>query len=131
LVGQVKDSSSNKPGDGGLQVILVGHNIGGGCISYVMECFPNRIAKAIFVAASMVCTGQRAFDVFAKQEKGEEDLMPKAQKFIYGNGNASPPTAVELDKSLVRDLFFNASPAKVFQVLSMTVLPANLLKSWV
>jgi hypothetical protein len=56
--------------------------------------------------------------------------MPKAQKFIYGNGNASPPTAVELDKSLVRDLFFNASPAKVFQVLSMTVLPANLLKSW-
>jgi alpha-beta hydrolase superfamily lysophospholipase len=67
LVGQVKDSSSNKPGDGGLQVILVGHNIGGGCISYVMECFPNRIAKAIFVAASMVCTGQRAFDVFAKQ----------------------------------------------------------------
>ncbi|CAK9234582.1 unnamed protein product [Sphagnum troendelagicum] len=105
------------------KVILVGHNIGGGCISYVMECFPNRIAKAIFVAASMVCTGQRAFDVFAKQEKGEEDLMPKAQKFIYGNGNASTPTAVELDKSLVRDLFFNASPAKDIALATVSMRP--------
>jgi len=105
------------------KVILVGHNIGGGCISYAMECFPNRIAKAIFVAASMVCNGQRAFDVFATQEKSADDLMPKAQKFIYRNGNSSPPTAVELDKSLLRDLFFNASPAKDVALATVSMRP--------
>jgi hypothetical protein len=48
--------------------------------------------------------------------------MPKAQRFIYGNGTSTPPTAVELDKSLVRDLFFNVSPAKVkFQVQNSTI----------
>ena len=40
--------------------------------------------------------------------------MPKAQKFLYGNGASSAPTAVELDRTLIRDLFFNVSPAKVF-----------------
>lgn len=43
------------------------HNIGGACISYAMECYPNKIAKAIFVAAAMIADGQRAFDVFAQQ----------------------------------------------------------------
>ena len=39
--------------------------------------------------------------------------MPKAQKFLYGNGTSSPPTAVELDRNIVKDLFFNVSPSKV------------------
>jgi hypothetical protein len=50
-----------------MQVILVAHNIGGACISYAMECFPSKISKAIFVAASMILNGQRAFDVFVRQ----------------------------------------------------------------
>ncbi|KAH9571354.1 hypothetical protein CY35_02G090300 [Sphagnum magellanicum] len=105
------------------KVILVGHNIGGACISFAMECFPHRIAKAVFVTASMVCNGQRAFDVFAKQEKSADDLMPKAQRFIYGNGTSTPPTAVELDKSLVRDLFFNVSPAKDVALATVSMRP--------
>ncbi|CAK9215629.1 unnamed protein product [Sphagnum troendelagicum] len=105
------------------KVILVGHNIGGACISFAMESFPHRIAKAIFVTASMVCNGQRAFDVFAKQEKSADDLMPKAQRFIYGNGTSTPPTAVELDKSLVRDLFFNVSPAKDVALATVSMRP--------
>ena len=50
-----------------IQVILVAHNIGGACISYAMECFPNKVSKAIFVAAAMIQDGQRAFDVFVPQ----------------------------------------------------------------
>lgn len=41
------------------------------------------------------------------------DLMRKAQVFLYANGNNHSPTAIEFDKSLVRDLLFNQSPAKV------------------
>ncbi|KAG0632472.1 hypothetical protein M758_1G331000 [Ceratodon purpureus] len=107
------------------KVILVAHNIGGACISYAMECFPSKISKAIFVAASMISNGQRAFDVFVRQEKSEDDLMPKAQKFLYGYGASSAPTAVELDRTLIRDLFFNVSPAKdvALAMVSMRPIP--------
>ena len=39
--------------------------------------------------------------------------MPQAQKFLYANGNDHPPTAFDLDKSLLRELLFNLSPTKV------------------
>ncbi|XP_020531521.1 uncharacterized protein LOC110008439 [Amborella trichopoda] len=36
-----------------MKVILVGHDFGGACISYAMEAFPQKVAKAVFVAAAM------------------------------------------------------------------------------
>ena len=39
--------------------------------------------------------------------------MRQAQIFLYANGNSHPPTAIDLDKSLLRDLLFNQSPSKV------------------
>lgn len=39
--------------------------------------------------------------------------MQQAQMFLYANGNGQPPTAIDLDKSLLRDLLFNHSPSKV------------------
>lgn len=48
-----------------LQVILVGHDFGGACISYAMELFPSKVAKAIFIAASMLKTGQSTLDMFS------------------------------------------------------------------
>lgn len=50
-----------------LQVILVGHSSGGACVSYVLEHFPQKISKAIFLCATMVSDGQRPFDVFAEE----------------------------------------------------------------
>lgn len=50
-----------------LQVVLVGHSIGGACISYALEHYPQKISKAIFLCATMVTDGQRPFDVFADQ----------------------------------------------------------------
>ena len=37
-----------------MQVILVGHDFGGASVSYVMELFPSKISKAIFIAAAML-----------------------------------------------------------------------------
>lgn len=50
-----------------LQVILVGHDFGGACISYAMELFPSKIAKAIFIAAAMLTSGQNTLDMFSQQ----------------------------------------------------------------
>ena len=50
-----------------LQVVLVGHSIGGACISYALEHYSQKISKAIFLCATMVTDGQRPFDVFADE----------------------------------------------------------------
>lgn len=50
-----------------MQVILVGHDIGGACISHAMEVNPRKVSRAVFVAATMLRDGQSALDVFSKQ----------------------------------------------------------------
>lgn len=50
-----------------MQVILVGHDFGGACISYAMESFPFKISKAVFIAAAMLTNGQSTLDMVSKQ----------------------------------------------------------------
>ncbi|KAK4594502.1 hypothetical protein RGQ29_018259 [Quercus rubra] len=112
-----------KLGDGE-KVILVGHDFGGACISYVMELFPSKISKAIFIAAAMLSSGQSFLDMVS-QQTGSNDLMQQAQKFLYTNGKDQPPTAIGLDKELVKDFLFNQSPAKdvALSLVSMRPIP--------
>ncbi|URE13718.1 alpha/beta hydrolase fold, partial [Musa troglodytarum] len=93
------------------QVILVGHDFGGACVSYAMEMFPSKVAKAIFLCAAMPTNGQNTLDMFS-EEAGMNDLMQQAQVFVYANGKDHPPTAIDLDRSLLKELLFNQSPAK-------------------
>lgn len=106
----------------GKKVILVGHDFGGVCISYVMELFPTKIAKAIFVAATMLASGQSTLDLFSKQI-GPNNLMQQAQVFLYANGKDHPPTAIDHNKELVKDLFFNQSPSKDVALASVSMRP--------
>ncbi|WCJ25572.1 methyl esterase 11 [Euphorbia peplus] len=106
----------------GEKVILVGHDFGGACISHAMELFPSKISKAIFIAAAMLTTGQSTLDMFS-QKAGSNDLMQQAQIFLYANGNGHPPTAIELDKSLLRELLFNQSPSKDVALASVSMRP--------
>lgn len=50
-----------------MQVILVGHDFGGACISYAMELFTSKVSKAIFIAATMLTDGQSALEIFSLQ----------------------------------------------------------------
>nr|GMC57051.1 putative methylesterase 11, chloroplastic [Ipomoea batatas] len=106
----------------GEKVILVGHDFGGACISYAMELFPAKVSKAVFIAAAMLTSGQSTLDMFS-QKTDSNDLMQQAQIFIYANGNNNPPTAIDLDKSLLRDLLFNQSPAKDVALASVSMRP--------
>jgi pimeloyl-ACP methyl ester carboxylesterase len=106
------------------KVILVGHDIGGVCISLAMEKFPNQIAKAVFVTAAMLTDGQRAFDLLAvQQEKNADNFMPEPNSCTYGNGMPSPPTAFKLDKSTLRSLFFNATTSKDIALAEVSMRP--------
>ena len=50
-----------------MQVILVGHDFGGACISYAMEMFPSKVAKAVFLCAAMLTNGHSALGMFQQQ----------------------------------------------------------------
>ncbi|KAM0055415.1 putative alpha/beta hydrolase-1 [Helianthus debilis subsp. tardiflorus] len=106
----------------GDKVILVGHDFGGACISYAMELFPTKVAKAIFIAASMLKTRQSTLDMFSLKEN-TNGLMRQAQNFLYANGNNQPPTAIDLDKSLLKDLLLNQSPAKDVALACVSMRP--------
>ncbi|KAL3526604.1 hypothetical protein ACH5RR_011260 [Cinchona calisaya] len=110
----------------GEKVILVGHDFGGTCVSYAMELFPSKISRAVFVAAAMLTSGQSTLDMFS-QKTDSNDLMRQAQIFIYANGNSHPPTAIDLDKSLLRDLLFNQSPSKDVALASVSMRPIPFL----
>ncbi|XP_019710686.1 putative methylesterase 11, chloroplastic isoform X2 [Elaeis guineensis] len=53
------------------------------------------------------------------------DLMQQAQIFVYANGNDHPPTAIDLNKSSLKELLFNQSPAKdvALALVSMRPIP--------
>jgi hypothetical protein len=54
--------------------------------------------------------------------------LQKAQAFVYSNGKDRPPTAINVDRALLRDLLFNQSPSKVgglwstMMLLSLTIV---------
>lgn len=58
----------------------MGHDFGGACISYAMELFPSRISKAIFVAATMLASGQSTLDLFTRQVRLRRNLQLKRSK---------------------------------------------------
>lgn len=107
----------------GEKVILVGHDLGGACISYAMELFPSKVSKSVFVAAVMLTSGQSSLDIFSEKVESNDCLMRQAQVFLYENGDRHPPTAINYDKSLFKELIFNQSPAKDVALASVTMRP--------
>ncbi|XP_020598958.1 putative methylesterase 14, chloroplastic [Phalaenopsis equestris] len=108
------------------KVILVGHSCGGACVSYALECFPKKVTKAVFLGATMVCDGQRPFDVFAEELASAEVFLQESQLLLYANGNDKPPTGLMLDKEKLKGLYFNQSPSKDIALASVSMRPIPL-----
>ncbi|KAK1389834.1 putative methylesterase 11, chloroplastic [Heracleum sosnowskyi] len=105
----------------GQKVILVGHDFGGVCVSYVMEMFPSKVSKAIYIAAAMLTGGKSTLATY--QEQPSSILMQQAQNFIYANGKDNPPTSIFLDKTLLTDLLYNRSPSRDCILASVSMRP--------
>ncbi|KAK8924146.1 hypothetical protein KSP39_PZI019853 [Platanthera zijinensis] len=104
------------------KVILVGHDFGGACISYAMEAFPTKIAKSVFLAATMLKNGQSTLETLSQKET-TNNLMQQAQIFLYANGKDQTPTAIDFDQSSLQDLIFNRSPMKDISLASVSMRP--------
>ncbi|XP_060200989.1 putative methylesterase 11, chloroplastic [Lycium barbarum] len=106
----------------GNKVILVGHDIGGACVSYAMELHRSKVFKVVFIAAAMLKNGQSVLDMFSMQT-GADDLCQRSQKFLYANGKNHHPTAIDFDKSLLKDVLFNQTTAKDVELASVLLRP--------
>ncbi|KAF6159686.1 hypothetical protein GIB67_029944 [Kingdonia uniflora] len=110
----------------GEKIILVGHSCGGASISYALQCFPEKIVKAIFLCATMVSDGQRPFDVFAEELGPAEMFMQESQFLVFGNGKDKPPTSLMLEKEQIKGLYFNQSPSKDVALATVSMRPIPL-----
>nr|GMD29575.1 putative methylesterase 11, chloroplastic [Ipomoea batatas] len=87
-----------------------------------MELHKSKISKAIFLAAAMLKNEESILDMFS-QKPGMDDLFQRAQIFMYANGKKHPPTAINFDRSLVKDTFFNQTPTKDVELASVSMRP--------
>ncbi|XP_015967818.1 putative methylesterase 12, chloroplastic isoform X1 [Arachis duranensis] len=108
------------------KVILIGHSIGGACISYALEHYSQKISKAIFLCATMVTDGQRPFDVFADELGSAEHFMKESKFLIHGNGKEKPPTGFMFEKEQMKGLYFNQSPSKDVALAMVSMRPSPL-----
>ncbi|XP_039126543.1 putative methylesterase 14, chloroplastic [Dioscorea cayenensis subsp. rotundata] len=108
------------------KVILVGHSCAGASISYAMEHYPNKIAKAVFLTATMVLDGQTPFDIFAEELASAEAFMKESQFLLYGNGKDKPPSGLLFDKQQLKVLYFNQSPPKDIALATVSMRPMPL-----
>ncbi|KAI4320213.1 hypothetical protein MLD38_033718 [Melastoma candidum] len=108
------------------KVILVGHSVGGACVSYASEQFPEKIAKAIYICGTMVSNGQKPFDVFAEQLGSAELFMQESKYLIHGNGKDMTPTGFQFEKPQMKGLYFNQSPAKDVALAMVSMRPIPL-----
>ncbi|XP_009628609.1 putative methylesterase 14, chloroplastic [Nicotiana tabacum] len=107
-------------------VILVGHSVGGACVCYALELYPQKIAKAVFLCATMISDGQRPFNVFAGELGSAELFMQESKFLIYGNGKEKPPTGFMFEKEQMHGLYFNQSPAKDVALAMVSMRPIPL-----
>ncbi|XP_021809462.1 methylesterase 3-like [Prunus avium] len=89
------------------RVILVGHSMGGACISIAMERFPEKISVAVFVSALM--PGPTLSYLTTGKEVGSR-LELKDSEYRYDKGPNNPPTSGIIGPQRMTSMFYQLSP---------------------
>ncbi|BBN04995.1 hypothetical protein MPTK1_3g09410 [Marchantia polymorpha subsp. ruderalis] len=103
------------------QVLLVGHSLGGITISYAMEQYPEKIAKAVFVVARMLLNNQSFLSSLPPNTPAR--LPPGSKKLAYANGRSAPPTSVEFNLKQAVDFLYSESPEEDIQLALSLLSP--------
>lgn len=105
----------------GGKVVLLGHSLGGVCISLAMEKFPHKIAVAVFLAAFMPCPGIDMDDIYEKYKRPMDFYMDC--KIEYLNGYDKPPTSLLFGPKYMSTKLLQLSPPEDVELASLLIRP--------
>ncbi|XP_057770038.1 methyl jasmonate esterase 1-like [Salvia miltiorrhiza] len=103
-------------------VILVGHSLGGVCLSLAMENFPHKIYVAVFVTAMMPGPDLTHSALIAQYDM--DSYMDSL--FYFNNGNDKPPTSMMLGPKLLATQLYQHSPPEDLSLATMLMRPVGL-----
>ncbi|BBN15846.1 hypothetical protein MPTK1_7g01390 [Marchantia polymorpha subsp. ruderalis] len=98
-------------------VIIVGHSLGGGSISVMMEKFPEKISKAVFLTSIMPTNQQTFFNSLPQSVLTR--LLEANQLIPEGN----PPTSVSINVSSSPTFLYNRTPRWAITLASTLLNP--------
>ncbi|KAL7141307.1 hypothetical protein ABFS83_08G044700 [Erythranthe nasuta] len=103
------------------RVVLVGHSLGGICISLVMEKFPDKIGLAIFVAAIMPGPDFTVLTALGKIEREADYYMDS--RFSFANGDEKPPTSFTFGPNFMAKHLYQLSSPEDLSLATLLVRP--------
>ncbi|XP_062102165.1 methyl jasmonate esterase 1-like [Humulus lupulus] len=106
------------------RVILVGHSVGGACISVAMERFPEKISVAVFATACM--PGPDLSFSIINEKYGQSLDSYLDSEFTFDKGPGHPPTTIVFGPKFMESKLYQLSPPEDL-VLGMSLIrPINL-----
>ncbi|KAK6128893.1 hypothetical protein DH2020_037361 [Rehmannia glutinosa] len=106
------------------RVVLVGHSMGGICISPAMEMFPEKIALAVFVTAIMPGPDLTVLDAVGEYQRQVGSYMDS--QYSFSNGDDIPPTSFVFGPNFMASHLYQLSPPEDLTLATLLVRPVGL-----
>ncbi|PIN16135.1 putative hydrolase/acyltransferase (alpha/beta hydrolase superfamily) [Handroanthus impetiginosus] len=104
-------------------VVLVGHSMGGICISLAMEMFPKKIAVAVFVTAFMPGPDLPVLAANAEYQRQVDSYMDS--QFEFANGVDKPPSSIVFGPEFMASHLYQLSPPEDLTLATLLVRPVG------
>ncbi|GFP80943.1 polyneuridine-aldehyde esterase [Phtheirospermum japonicum] len=107
------------------RVVLVGHSMGGICVSLAMEKWSEKIVLAVFVAAFMPgpnLTVSAAYTEYRRQVGSYMD-----SQYSFSNGHDKPPTSFLFGPEFMASHLYQLSPPEDLTLATLLARPIGLL----
>ncbi|XP_057770037.1 methyl jasmonate esterase 1-like [Salvia miltiorrhiza] len=113
------------------RVILVGHSMGGVCLSLAMENFPHKISVAVFVTAMMPGPDVSLWALVAEYGKQMDSYIDS--QFFFNNGHDKPPTSMVFGPNFLATQLYQHSPPEDLSLATLLMRPMGLFdeSGWV
>ncbi|OAY33846.1 methylesterase 3 [Manihot esculenta] len=92
------------------RVILVGHSMGGLCISSAMERFPEKISAGVFAAAFMPGPDLSLTTLSEEYARQVDSYMDT--KYYFADGPNNPPSSILFGPKFLETKLYQLSPAE-------------------
>ncbi|CAK8539785.1 unnamed protein product [Lathyrus sativus] len=105
------------------RIILVGHSLGGICISMAMELFPKKIAAAVFVAAFMPSPDLRSLTLLQEYHERLDSSLDTKFIFDENSNNIKQNGSMILGPQFLATKLYQLCPSEDLSLAMMLLRP--------